>query len=137
VVVDTAPNADQTALRAARASELVLVPCRPSILDLDAIVATLELCTIAKASALTILNAAPIRSRVVVDAGEAIRKVGGTVCPAIIRERVAFRHSLVDGWVAQEYEPDGQAAAEIAALYDAVTRKDAIAQARNPAREIA
>ena len=36
VMIDTAPHADRTALETAKASDLVLVPCRPSILDLEA-----------------------------------------------------------------------------------------------------
>lgn len=117
VVLDTAPHADQAALQAARAAALVLVPVRCSILDLDAMGASLDLCSLAKRSAIVILNAAPIRSRVVDEAAETVAKLGGQVASAIIRERVAFRHALVDGRVAREFEAGGAAASEITALY--------------------
>jgi chromosome partitioning protein len=133
VVLDTAPHADQAALQAARAADLVAVPCRPSIIDLDAIGATLDLCQLAKRPALVVLNAAPIRSRVVEDAAEAVRKLGGHVASVIIRERVAFRHALVDGRVAGEYEPGGGAAREITALYDLLTGNREGAPTRNHA----
>ncbi|HEY3847060.1 MAG TPA: ParA family protein [Acetobacteraceae bacterium] len=120
VILDTAPNADQAALRAARSANVVLIPCRPSILDLDAIGATLEVCTLARIDASVVLNAAPVRSRVSVEARAAIERTGGVVCPVVVHERVAFRHALVDGRVASEYEPDGAAGAEITALYDLV-----------------
>jgi chromosome partitioning protein len=123
VVLDTAPHADQSALKAARVSDLILIPTRCSILDLDAIGATLDLCQLAKRPALVVLSAAPVRSRIVDEAGAAVRKLGGTVAAVIIRERVAFRHALVNGGVAQEFEPGGAAALEIAALYDLLTRK--------------
>jgi chromosome partitioning protein len=116
VVLDTAPHADQAALRVARAADLILVPARCSILDLDAIGTTMDLCTLAKRPSLIVINAAPIRSRVVQDAIDTIKGLGGEVCPTIVRERVAFRHAMVDGRVAREFEPDGAAAAEIAAL---------------------
>jgi chromosome partitioning protein len=122
VMIDTAPNADQAALQAARAADLVFIPCRPSILDLDAIGATLELCTLAKRPGWVVLNAAPIRSRVVDESAELIRGLGGTVCPVIVRERVAFRHGLLNGGTAQEYEPDGTATAEIRALMDEICK---------------
>jgi chromosome partitioning protein len=122
VILDTAPNADQAALRAARAANVVLIPCRPSILDLDAIGATLEVCTLARIEASVVLNAAPVRSRVSAEARTAIEGAGGGVCPVVVHERVAFRHALVDGRVASEYEPGGTAAAEITALYDLVRR---------------
>jgi chromosome partitioning protein len=121
-VLDTAPHADQAALTAARAADRVVVPCRPSILDLDAIGATLDLCQLARRPAVVVLNAAPIRSKVVEEAAAAVRKLGGEVADVIVRERVAFRHALVDGRVAQEFEPGGAAAQEIAALYDMLTR---------------
>src|SRR6516225_966404 len=41
--IDTAPHADTDATAAARAADLALIPCRPSILDLRAIGATVEL----------------------------------------------------------------------------------------------
>jgi chromosome partitioning protein len=117
VVLDTAPHADAAALQAARAATLVLVPARCSILDLDAMGASLDLCTLARRRAAVVLNAAPIRSRVVEEAAETVAKLGGEVTKTIIRERVAFRHALVDGRVAREFEAGGAAAAEITALY--------------------
>jgi len=136
VIVDTAPNADQAALQAARVADLVLIPCRPSILDLDAMGATLELCLIAKRPAWVVLNAAPIRSRVVDESAELIRGLGGTVCPIIVRERVAFRHGLLNGGTALEYEPDGLAVAEVRALLDEVSRHSNM-QTRKPVCESA
>ncbi len=48
VILDTAPNADQTALRAAQLADLVLVPCRAAAFDLEAIKTTLTLTQIAQ-----------------------------------------------------------------------------------------
>jgi chromosome partitioning protein len=116
-VLDTAPHADQAALRVARLAGLVLVPVRCSILDLDAAGASLDLCALAGRSPVVILNAAPIRSRVVQEAADTVTGLGADLAATIIRERVALRHALVDGRVAREFEPDGAAAGEIAALY--------------------
>jgi chromosome partitioning protein len=124
-IVDTAPHADQAALTAARAADHVVVPCRPSILDLDAIGATIDLCQIARRPAVVVLNAAPVRSRVVDDAAAAVGKLGGTVADIVVRERVAFRHALIDGRVAAEFEPGGAAAMEITALYDSLASNHA------------
>lgn len=118
LVLDTAPNADTTALRAAQMAELVLIPCRPSQFDLEAIRATLDLCALAQRQSRVVLNAAPVRSRVVEDAGEAVRARRAAISPVVIRERVAFRHCMIGGQVARELEPDGLAAQEVSALYD-------------------
>lgn len=120
-ILDTAPNADGVSLQAAKAADVVMVPCRPSQFDLEAIGTTLDLCELAKRRAIVVLNAAPIRSRVVQEAEAAVRGRGGTVCPVIVRDRVAFRHAIPGGQVAGEYEPGGTAAQEIAALYDYMT----------------
>lgn len=117
VILDTAPHADQAALRVARLSDHVLVPVRCSILDLDAVGASLDLCVLAGRPAMVILNAAPIRSRVVQEATDTVTNLGADLATTVIRERVALRHALVDGRVAREFEPDGAAAAEIAALF--------------------
>ena len=57
VVIDTAPHAADAALQAARAANLVLIPCRPSAPDLKAIGATIDLARIADTRAVAILNA--------------------------------------------------------------------------------
>lgn len=115
-VIDTAPHADHAALQAARAADLVVIPCRPAIFDIAAISATLDLCKLANKQAAVVINSAPIRSRVVQEAIEAIEEKGGVVCPVIIRQRVAFQHCLIDGRTAGEFEPGGAAANEIAEL---------------------
>ena len=43
IVIDTPPRAEQAAIAAARAAHLVLVPCRPSIFDLETFSTTLDL----------------------------------------------------------------------------------------------
>ena len=116
VVLDTAPHADHAALQAARAADLVVVPCRPATFDIAAISATLDLCKLANKKAVIVLNAAPIRSKVVEEAAEAITGKGGSVSRIVIRQRVAFQHCLIDGRTAGEFEPDGAAAYEIAQL---------------------
>lgn len=116
VVIDTAPHADHAALQAARAADLVAIPCRPSTFDIAAISATLDLCKLANKRAIVVLNAAPIRSRVIAEAEEAIVEKGGKLCPVIVRQRVAFQHCMIDGRTAAEFEPNGAAAREISRL---------------------
>jgi chromosome partitioning protein len=118
LLFDTAPNADRTAATAAKLSDLVLVPCRPATFDLDAVAATLFLCTMTKVPATVVLNAAPIRSRVVDEARAQIVANRSEVSDVVIHQRVAFQHSLIDGRSAAEFEPDGAAMREVVDLYD-------------------
>ena len=117
VILDTAPNADQTASLSARAADLVLIPCRPSTFDLEAIETTLLLAKAAKKPAYVVLNAVPPRSGIGKEATEGLRAGGAQVAPHQLSQRAAYGHSVIDGRTAQEFEPDGKAADEIVVLF--------------------
>ena len=118
VILDTAPNADQTASLAARIADLVLVPCRPSTFDLEAIETTPLLAKAAKKPAYVVLNAVPPRSGIGKEAANGLKAGGALVAPCQISQRAAYGHSVIDGRTAQEFEPDGKAAEEIALLFE-------------------
>lgn len=117
LVIDTAPNADRASLAAARAADLILIPCRPAAFDLEAIEATRDLATIAKKPAWVVLSSAPIRSAIVEEARRGLEADGSRVAPQVIHQRVAYSYAVIDGRSASEYEPDGKAAEEVAALF--------------------
>jgi chromosome partitioning protein len=117
VLIDTAPHAESAALAAARAANLLLIPCRPAILDLKAIGMTIDLARLSGTPAAVILNAVPARGPLGIEAAAAVASYGIDVAPVQLGHRAAFIHSLTVGQTAQEYEPEGKAAAEIAQLY--------------------
>lgn len=118
LILDTAPHAEATALDAARAADLVLVPCQPSIMDLRAMRKTVELLKLIKAPAFAVLNGVPAFGSVADEAAEMIASnLGLAVCPVRLGERVAYSRCLISGQAAQEIEPNGKAAAEIARLH--------------------
>ncbi len=117
LILDTAPNADQTALRAAQLADVVLIPCRAATFDLEAIQATLTLAELAKKPSFVVLNAIPPRSGIGREAAEGLIARGAGVAPAMLSQRAAFAHGVIDGRTAQEFEPDGKAAEEVQALY--------------------
>lgn len=116
VVLDTAPQADQAALRAARAADLVVVPVRPTIVDVDAVQTTMDICALAKRSPVFVLNAVAPQGREGAEARAVITSRGGTVAATQLGDRKAFRTSFNDGLAAQEVDPASKAAAEIVAL---------------------
>jgi chromosome partitioning protein len=122
-VLDTAPSADRAAMLAAEVADLIVVPCRPATFDIEAIQTTLEVTKLKKRRAVVVLNAAPIRSKVVDEARSAIVRAGGIVSPVVVCQRVAYQHCLIDGRTAGEYEPGGAAADEVTRLlHDMMTR---------------
>jgi chromosome partitioning protein len=117
VVVDTAPHSESAALGAARAADLILIPCRPGILDLRAIGTTAELVKLAQKPAYVVLNAMPPRAtQLLADVRAAVGVHGLQVAPVTLQQRVAFAHALTIGATAPEYEPEGKAAEEVAAM---------------------
>jgi chromosome partitioning protein len=115
-IIDTGPASETAALAAARAAALILIPVRPSILDLRAISSSVDLVQIAKRPALIVLNAVPPRGGLAAQAAEAVAAYGIPVAAARIGQRAAFVHSLTAGQTVTEYEPNGAAASEIRAL---------------------
>jgi chromosome partitioning protein len=116
-IIDTPPAAGPQALTAAEAADLALVPCRPSLVDLDAIRRTAQLIKSAGIAAYVVFNAAPPGATTLLeDAKALVESTGLAVAPVTLRERSAFRASWPMGKGVSETEPGGKASAEIAAL---------------------
>lgn len=133
VVVDTAPQADRAAAQAARVADLVIAPVQPSIVDLDAVDATIDVCKLAGAPVLFVLNRVPPQGQEVAGTEEAVRKRGVLVSPVRWGERKAFKYPFMRGLVAQEVEPESKAADEVRALFDTLGIP-AVAHVRRRAR---
>lgn len=116
-VIDTAPHAEAAAMAAARAADLILIPCRAGILDLRAIGTTAEFVKLAGKKAYVVLNALPPRAtQILNDARQAVAVHGIDVAPVTLQQRAAYGHALTAGQTAPEYEPEGRAAEEIETL---------------------
>ena len=104
-----------------RAADYVLIPCRPSILDLRAVGGTVELVKAARVAAAIVLNACPAprgagEASVTHEARRALLQYGLPVLPVAIGQRAVLAHALAAGLAVEEFEPDSKAAAEIRAL---------------------
>ncbi|MBV8094087.1 MAG: AAA family ATPase [Acetobacteraceae bacterium] len=118
IVMDTPPLAEAEARAAARIADLVLVPCRPNAFDLHSIRTTADLTRFAAKPAFAVFNAGPIAApRLYAETTELVTEIGLQVAPVRLSERAAFRHATGSGQAAQEIEPDGKAAAEVAAVW--------------------
>lgn len=117
LIIDTAPHSDSAALEAAKAADLVLVPCRPAILDIEAITNTLDLVKTTKTPIAVVMNAVAPQGSEAAEAAEAIAALDVEVCPVHLRQRVAFSRALITGQTVQEFEPGGKAAVEVEQLH--------------------
>ncbi len=117
ILIDTAGHADASSLHALQLADLVLIPCRPSAADLDAIEDTIALAQRAKRhKAAVVINAAPVRGHMADDARAAIGE-RIAVAPVVLGYRSAYANAWIDGRSVEEYDPKGKAADEIRALY--------------------
>jgi chromosome partitioning protein len=116
-LIDTAPHSESAALAAARAADLIIIPCRPAILDLRAIASTVDLVKIADKPACILFNAVPPRGSLADEAATAVQTYELPIVPVRIGQRAAYVHALTLGRTAAEYEPQGRAAQEIQQLY--------------------
>ena len=122
VLIDTPARSEQAALAAAKVADLVLIPCRPQIYDLETIPNTKEILSLAGGKlALVILNATPPRGNRHEQAIRAVEEMGLSICPIFFGHRSAFGDAATLGLTALEYEPGGKAAKEIRLVYKAIS----------------
>lgn len=117
-IIDTPPHSADAAVAVAEAADLILIPCRPGILDIKAIETTARIVRLANKPAFVVLTQVPPRApRLTEDAIAAVQGHKLDVAPIVIHQRSAYAHSLTVGQTAQEYEPEGKAAEETAHLF--------------------
>lgn len=119
LIVDSAPHADRPALLACKAADLVLIPCRASIVDVDAIGATFDITSLARKPAAVVFNACNTTTDAdLLGSREGLRARGAPLYDGALYQRVAFSRALITGQVAQELEPAGRAAREMTDLFN-------------------
>ena len=124
-IVDTPPHTTFASSGIAKIADFVLIPCRPTGLDLTSIhSSTLK---IAKASkrpfAVTLNGCSPRGSHDEEEALASFEKRGVEVAPIRICERKAYARAYVQGKAVCEFEKNGKAAKEIEALWRWIREK--------------
>jgi chromosome partitioning protein len=118
-IIDTPPAAGTQAYTATQAADLALVPCRPSLVDLDAVRRTAQLVKSVGIPAFVVFNAAPAGATTLLDDARGIVTGAGlNVAPPVLRERSAFRAAWPLGKGVIETEPRSKAAIEVSELQD-------------------
>ena len=116
-ILDTAPHTETAALDAASVAQMALIPCKPALIDLNAITSTINVVRLADVPARIVFNAVPARGDRAKQAREAVKPFDVPCAPCEIGNRIAFSDAYSAGLTAQEYEPRGKASREIRDLY--------------------
>jgi chromosome partitioning protein len=123
VVIDTPPRSEASAMAAAKAATLILIPCRPAVFDLDTVPTTLELIRLSgNAKVAAVLNGVAPAGNEREQAQQFLEGLGIAVCPDALGYRKAFSHAGAVGQGAQEYDPSGKAAEEIKQVYEFISK---------------
>ena len=122
-ILDTAPTIEKPAKDACKAADLVIIPCKPAIFDLEAMGLTVHITQSVNVPTRVVFNGVPARSSMLIKAKKALEIYDIQAAPCIIGDRVAFSYSVIDGRTAQEYEPSGKASREIQVLYNYIAKE--------------
>lgn len=116
-ILDTAPHTETAALDAASVAEMALIPCKPALIDLQAITSTINVIRLANVPARIVFNAVPSRGDRADQARKAVEVFDVPCAPCVVGDRVAFMDAYNASLTVQEYEPRGKASHEITDLY--------------------
>ena len=89
-------------------ADLVLIPCRTAIMDLEAIQSTLRLVRTTGTPTFVVLNAVAPAGHDADHAAATLTDLAIEVCPVRLGQRVALARALITGQAAQEIEPNGK-----------------------------
>jgi len=127
VFIDTPANVSVSVVDAIRAARLVIIPCRPGLLDIDAVQETIDFSRRLGTPYAVVLNGAPPKredaeSPVVTAARECLAELNVPVWGGQITHRVSFSLAVSRGEGVQEQDLDVSSCAEIARLWQAIEK---------------
>lgn len=127
-IIDTPPHAGQAISTVLSKVDLVLVPMRPSIVDLDAIMTTIRAIQHYNTRAAIVLSSCPPKvngyeAPIVREVRDVLKEYDIEVWPGQITQRACFMQSMMDGRAVTEFDPQGKASQEITELWRWVESK--------------
>lgn len=124
IIVDTPPHTASQIAEVVRHSNLVLIPCRPTPFDLEAMGKTIDIVNRAKIPVYLILNQVPPKGSIIKEAHEYINsEYNIPICPVSIGDRSGLIYATIDGKGITEYQPKSKAANEFRKLWTFLDRK--------------
>ena len=114
VLIDTMPRVERPIVEAARVADLGIIPTGPSVVDIEAIGATIHILETVRTPGCIVLNQGRPGSPINAKAVSVLCQYEVPVCPVQIMRRASLMDAFTDGRAVMEVEPNGKAADEIA-----------------------
>jgi chromosome partitioning protein len=127
LIIDTPAASEGEIAHAIALSNLAILVIRPTFLDLAASIQTAQILRQLRKPGLIVLNQAPtarggVEPPAVKRALEALQLMRLPVIPTILRSRIGYQTALATGRSAEELEPGGPAARELADFWAFIDR---------------
>jgi chromosome partitioning protein len=120
VIIDTPGKSESAAIDAAKLSDLVLIPCRPQVFDMETLPTVRNLIRAAgDPPSFVLYNCIHPQGMRQADElkGLTLDHAGLPACPVHLTQRASYPDAQAQGQCPQETEPDGKAAADLERLY--------------------
>jgi chromosome partitioning protein len=125
IFIDTPPHTAPALDVVARNIDVAVVPVQPSILDVAATQATLDLLRANNVPAIAVLTrTSPRPDEEILETERALKALGLPLLNTRIVERKVYRRALTQGQAVGEFDPTSKAAKEIRALWKEISAFD-------------
>jgi len=139
-IIDTPGKADRESLECARHADLVIIPTRANLFDIESISITIDMVNTLRKPHLVVINALhPNSMRKFDELRTALEtEYQASVFPAYISQRAAYADCIFNGTAPQEHEgaDGGKASQEITELYSYIAKLLASNQIDNTANYV-
>ena len=123
LLIDTPPKSEQTTLMAAKAADLIIIPCKPEVFDSEGLDDLLQVLRLSgDKPTFVILTHVKNKSRFKNGSDAITNQTGLSVAPWFYGDRVAWGDGAILGQSVQEYQPNGEAAEESKQIYDYICK---------------
>ena len=122
ILIDTPPHTAPALEVVARNIDVAVVPVQPSILDVAATQATLNLLRANRVTSVAVLTrTSPRPDEEILETERALKALGLPLLNTRVVERKVYRRALTQGQAVGEFEPTSKAAKEIRALWKEIS----------------
>ena len=113
VFIDTPPSVERLSAVAAKASDVTVIPCGPTVDDIEALEPTIEIAQRAGIQSVIVINDGRPGSPINDKAKSVLRGYGMPICPKYIMHRAILADSFIDGRTVLEVSPSSKGAEEM------------------------